>query len=105
MQVSEVYWDFAQSIRSRIMSEVNGVVKFEVFEPIDTVIFKIFFKEFNFSYGISEVQSVVYDGRAEEIVEDILKTYKKTILNSFFKNDDRKKREEAKKLGITGEVF
>lgn len=105
MQISEVYWDFAQNVRGRIKDEVNGVVKFEIYEPIDTIIFKIYFKEFNFSYGISEVQSVVYDGRAEEITNDILKTYKKAILNSFFKNDDRKKREEAKKLGITGEVL
>ena len=99
MQISDVYWDFAQSIRGRIREEVNGIVKFEVYEHIDTVIFKIRFKDFDFSYGVDEVQSVIYDGRTDEIVDGILSSYRKDILNAFFKSESRKKKDKALKLG------
>ena len=94
MQVSEVYWDFAQNIRGKLRDEINGVVKFEIYEHIDTVIFKIYFKEFDFHYAINEVQSVIYEGKTEEVVDDILHRYRKTILNAFFKSDERKRKEQ-----------
>lgn len=102
---SDMYWDFAQSIRGRLRDEVNGIVKFEIFGSIDTVIFKIYFKEFDFKYGISEVQSVIYDGKTEEVVESILSAYKRAILSAFFKTENRKKRDAAIRLGIQKEEF
>lgn len=100
MQVSEVYWNFAVSIKEKLREEVNGIVKFEIYEPIDSIIFKIYFKEFTFSYGIKDVQDIIYYGNSEETVQNILKAYKTTILNGFFKTEERKKREEEKKEGI-----
>lgn len=103
---SDVYWNFATSIREKLKEEVNGVVKFEIYGSIDTVIFKIYFKEFDFKYGISEVQSIIYDGRSEELVENILSAYKRAILSAFFKTENRKKRDKELALGINcEEVF
>lgn len=95
---SDMYWDFAQNIRGRLRDEVNGIIKFEIFESIDTVIFKIYFKEFDFKYGINEVSSVIYDGRTDEVVDDILSAYKRVILSAFFKTENRKR--EIKRLDL-----
>lgn len=100
---NEAYWDFAMAVRNKVKSEVNGIVKFEIYENINTIIFKIYFKEFNFSFGIDDVSDAIYHGTTDEIVEKILGCYKKTILNSFFKSDDRKRRDERKRLGIEDE--
>ena len=102
---NEAYWDFAQSIRERLRNEVNGRIKFEIYEEIDTIVFKIFFKDFDFNYGINDVQSIIYDGSYEEVVSDILSRYKKAILNGFFKTEDRKRRDEAIRLGIQKEEY
>lgn len=102
---NEAYWDFAQGIRGRLRNEVNGLVKFEIYEEIDTIVFKIYFKDFDFNYGINDVQSIIYDGSSEEVICDILSRYKKAILNGFFKTDDRKRRDEAIRLGIQKEEY
>ena len=102
---NEAYWDFAQGIRNKLRNEVNGLVKFEIYEEIDTIIFRIFFKDFDFNYGINDVQSIIYDGSSEEVVCDILSRYKKAILNGFFKTEDRKRRDEAIRLGIQKEEY
>ena len=102
---SNVYWDFAQGIRGKLRDEVNGIIKFEIFGSIDTVIFKIYFKEFDFKYGISEVQSIIYDGKTEEVVDDILAAYKRAVLSAFFKTENRKKRDAAIRLGIQKEEY
>lgn len=91
---NDIYWDFAHSVRGRLKEEVNGMIKFEIYGSIDTVIFKIYFKKFEFHYAINEVQSVIYEGRTEEVVDDILHRYRKTILNAFFKSDERKRKEQ-----------
>ena len=102
---SEMHWEFAQSIRKRLRDEVNGIVKFEIYGGIDTIIFKIYFKEFDFKYGISEVQSVIYDGNTEEVVDGILAAYRKAILSAFFKTENRKKRDQEIRLGIKKEEY
>lgn len=102
---SDFYWDFAMSIRNRLKDEINGVVKFEIYGGIDTIIFKIYFKEFDFKYGISEVSSIIYDGKSDELIEDILHAYKRAVLNAFFKTDNRKKRDAEIRLGINKEEF
>ena len=102
---SDFYWDFAMSIRNRLKDEINGVVKFEIYGGIDTIIFKIYFKEFDFKYGLSEVQSIVYDGRIDEVVDNILSAYRRSILNAFFKTESRKKRDAEIRLGINKEEF
>ena len=100
---NEAYWDFAQGIRNKLRNEVNGFIKFEIYEEIDTIVFKIFFKDFDFNYGINDVQSIIYDESSEEVICDILTRYKKAVLNGFFKTDDRKRRDEAIRLGIQEE--
>lgn len=102
---NEAYWDFAQSIRERLRNEVNGLIKFEIYEEIDVIVFKIFFKDFDFNYGINNVQSIIYNGSSEDVTNDILWRYKKAILNGFFKTEDRKRRDEAKRLGVESEVY
>lgn len=102
---SEIHWNFAQTIREKLKEEVNGVVKFEIYGGIDTIIFKIYFKEFDFKYGLSEVQSIIYDGRIDEVVDNILSAYRRSILNAFFKTDNRKKRDAEIRLGINKEEF
>lgn len=105
VKFKEAYWDLAMSIKEKLREEVNGVVRFEIYEPIDAIIFRIYFKEFDFNYGINNIQDIIYDGNSSDIADEILSKYKKTILNSFFKSEDRKRRDENMCLGIKEEDF
>ena len=62
---SDMHWEFATNVSDKLRDEVNGLVKYEIYGNIDTVIFKIFFKEFDFKYGISEVSSIIYEGKTD----------------------------------------
>lgn len=104
-RINEAYWNLAMSIKKKLKEEINGLVRFEIYEPIDAIIFRINFKEFDFNYGINNIQDIIYDGVSSDIADEILSKYKKTILNSFFKSDDRKRRDENMRLGIKEDDF
>lgn len=86
----QVYYDFARGIKDRLIGEVNGLVTYEAYPQIDTVIFKIEFKEFKFSYPLNEIMDKVHMGSSDLVVDDILEKYKKQILRGFFKSDYQK---------------
>ena len=89
------YVDCAKSIDKKLRREVNGFVSFELYPEVDTIIFKIVFKDFNFSKAIGNV-SDIYLGAANSIdntVANIVKSYRCTVLNAFFKSEERKERE------------
>lgn len=89
-----VYIECARAITSRIREKVNGIVRTEIYPEIDTIVVKIKFKGFDFNYGINYVQEVMMNDKIPDAVDDILKKYKKTILNGFFKSEARKEREK-----------
>lgn len=96
--VNDVYFDFAMSVKRRLNEEINARIVFEIYEDIDTIIFNIYFKGFEFKYAINDIQTIVYTGRTDEVVTDMLSAYKGCILNSFFKSKARKERDQTKRI-------
>lgn len=100
--MNELYYEFAKNVKGKLLDEINGKVVFEVYPHIDAIVFKIFFKDFDFAYAVNEIQDRLYmsDAASESVVDDILHAYKKAVLGAFFKTDERKRRDEDRKLGI-----
>ena len=96
--VNDVYFDFAKSIKRRLNEEANARILFEIYEDIDTIIFRLYFKDFEFKYALNDIQTIVYTGKTDEVVVDILSAYKSCILNSFFKSKARKERDKTKRI-------
>lgn len=89
----EIYIECARAMNSKIRQEVNGLVRYEIYPEMDAIIFKIKFKDFDFNYGINNVQDLMYNGGTDEAIDILLKKYKKAVLNAFFKTEERKERD------------
>lgn len=96
--VNDVYFDFAKAVKRRLNEEVNARILFEIYDDIDTIIFRLYFKDFEFKYAMNDIQTIVYTGQTEQVVTDILSAYKGCILSSFFKSKARKERDKTKKI-------
>lgn len=95
-----MYYEFAMGVKEKICEDVNGRVVFEAYENIDTIVFKIFFKDFSFSYPVNEIQDKIYSGTTGQVVEDFKKAYWASIKRAFFKTENHKRRDEAVRMGI-----
>lgn len=93
-----LYIDCAKSVVRKLHEELNGRVIFEVYPEVDTIIFKIMFKDFEFSCAVNNIQEVIYTDQIDAEVKMILEKYKKAVLSAFFKTDSRKARDNRRKL-------
>lgn len=100
-----MYVECARAVVGRLRKEVNGLVRYEVYPEVDTIIFKVIFKDFDFNYGVNYIQDVMYNEGFDTVVDDILSKYKKAVNNAFFKTDARKERDRLEELGIKEEMF
>lgn len=99
----QMYFEYAKSINNKLREEVNGYVKFRVYTNIDAIIFTIDFKDFNFEYAIKDIEEKVYAGDSEFVADEILRTYKASVLSAFFKTEKRKERDNRRRLGVVEE--
>ena len=99
--MNSMYYDFAMGIKTKLCEDINGRVVFEIYQDIDTVIFKINFKDFDYSYAVNNVQDRIYSGTVDEIPEDFKNNYMKAIKKAFFKTEKHKRRDEMVKLGAS----
>ena len=89
--MNEMYFEFAKNVKRKLQDEINGGIKFEIFESIDTIIFRIRFKDFNYQHAVGDVQSSIYEGKTEELVSEIMESYRREVLRGFFKSGSKKK--------------
>ena len=80
-----MYYEFAKIVKEKLINSLNGYVRYELYPDVDTIIFKVKFKDFTFSYPVNGIAALVYDGRSDEIVEDFKTRYRKSIYRAFFK--------------------
>jgi len=98
--MNDMYYEFAKNIKKKLSDDLNGRIVFEIYNHIDTVIFKVSFKDFDYSYAVNNVQDRIYSGTVDEIPEDFKHSYMKAIRNAFFKNEKHKRRDELVRMGV-----
>ena len=97
--MDNMYFEFAKNVKTKLLDELNGKVIFEIYKNIDTIIFKIYFKDFDYSYAVNSVWDRIYSGEPSEVVvADFIAGYKKAIKNAFFKSEEQKKRDQMVKM-------
>ena len=96
----QIYIECARAMLNRLHNEINGGIKYEIYPEIDTIIFKITFKEFDFNYGFGNIQDLMISDGIGEAVDDLLRKYRKAILNGFFKTEERKEREKLEGMFV-----
>ena len=99
--MDKMYIDFAKSVKTKLYEEINGRVIFEIYQEVDTIVFKVFFKDFDYSYAVSNIWDRIYSGQpTDTIVADFIAGYKKAIRRAFFKTAEHKKRDEIARMGV-----
>ena len=93
--MDSLYYDFVNQMKDSLHKEINGVIRYEVYPTVDTVIFKVRFKDFEFAYPINHISHNIYNGiSVGDLVEEFKREYLKAIRNAFFKSEARKKRDK-----------
>ena len=89
MNENDMYYDFGISVMSKLRDRVRGKIVFEVYKEIDAIIFKVFFKDFNFKYVVKDVTNLVLTGGSDKTVEEIMKKYREVVMKAFFKGENK----------------
>ena len=93
--------EFAFKLRTRLYEELNGRIKFTIYEEQQSITVHVIFKEFNYKVLIDNIPDKIYAGTTiNDICDGILKDYRKQILKAFFKSDYKKRIDSERKLGI-----
>lgn len=100
-----IYIECAKSVTHRLYKEINGKIVYEIYPEVDTIVFKVVFKDFDFHYAANNIQEIIYNDGFDDVINVFLSKYKHCILNAFFKSDEKKERERLQELGINEDVF
>ena len=67
--------DFGHMVHEKLLLKLRGSIRFECYSDIDTIIFKVRYKEFNFSYAINNIQGLMgmYEDSVDRTVDAILR--------------------------------
>lgn len=99
--MDNMYFEFAKNVKTRLCNEINGRVVFEIYKDIDTIVFKVFFKDFDYSYAVNNIWDRIYSGQpSDTVVADFIAGYKKAIKRAFFKTAEHKKRDVIAKMEV-----
>ena len=89
MNNKAIYYEFTNNFFKKLCEAVNGKIIYEQYPEIDTVIFKIEFKGFNFRFPVDKVSEHIYNGDSDKLIEELKTKYSRAIMNAFFKNNRR----------------
>lgn len=94
--------DFGMKVKSKIIEEVNGYVKFEIYPDVDVIIFKIMFKEFEYKHAtnIKDLESME-ENAAVTLANKILDDYRDCLMKSYFKTEKRKEKDRNRRMGVS----
>ena len=91
--MNDMYYDFVTAVKNKLHEDLNGTIKYECYEESDTVVFKVFFKDFSFGFAVSNVIKEMKD--PQSIAFEFKARYEEAIKNAFFKSPERKAREKG----------
>lgn len=86
MNENDMYNSFALSVLNKLRDRVRGKIVFEVYKEIDAIIFKVYFKDFNFKYVIKDITNLVLTGSSDRVVDEVVKKYREVVMKGFFKS-------------------
>ena len=89
--MNSAFYDYVIKIFERIKDEVNGKVRYFAYPEMDSVIFRVTFKAFQFEFALHGVTERMNKGQAvDEIIEEVKAEYKKTLFSAFFRSGQRR---------------
>lgn len=90
--------DFAYKVKGKLCEDVNGKITYIIYGAQDSIAINIEFKDFQFTTLITEIQDKIYqEVSVDSICEEIKKEYREKILNAFFKSEQRKRLDSARR--------
>lgn len=98
--MDDVFYEFIKTLKEKLYQELNGRIEYEAYPSIDTVIFKVFFKDFDFSYPVNNIQDHIYSGDGDTIVSDLKQCYMSAIKKAFFKTNYKARTSQEFKMGV-----
>lgn len=97
--MDDVFYEFIKTLKEKLYQELNGRIEYEAYPSIDTVIFKVSFKDFEFVYPINNIQDHIFSGDGDTIISDFKQCYMGAIKKAFFKTDYKERRIQDFKIG------
>lgn len=77
-----------------LKNEVNGCVRYKSYPQMDAVIYNVKFKDYIFECPVNNIQEKIHSNiSVEEVIADIKEEYKRALLCTFFKTNNRKSRD------------
>lgn len=89
MNDKQMYYDFATSMFKKLCEKVNGKIVYEIYKDLDAVIFKVFFKDFEYKYAVKDVTNIILSGGMDQVIEDLLSKYRSVLMRAFFKSKEK----------------
>lgn len=81
------YRDYVYKFYVKLKDSINGSIKYHYYSNIDSVIYTVKYKNFNFDYALKLNNNLV---SVDEQYEYFKKCYEQSILNAFFKTERKK---------------
>ena len=85
MNENDMYNGFALSVLNKLREKVSGKIIFGIYKDSDMIVFKVFFKDFQFKYAIKDVTQIILTGNIDKVVDELTAKYKNVVLKAFFK--------------------
>ena len=99
--MDNAYYNFVNDVKDKLKEDLNGRIIYEVYPEVDTCIFKITFREFEFAFPVNKAKEKwIEEGREGiiDIANDFKTAYKEAIENAFFKTPERKERDRKARM-------
>lgn len=86
----QLYFEFANSLKRKLSERLNGAIRYDIFYEQDVVVFRVTFKTFHFSFVVKDIEENVLGDKIDEIANEFIRQYKKTVNGAFFKDNTEK---------------
>ena len=84
-----MYFEFANALKRKLSERLNGAIRYDIFSEQDVVVFRITFKTFHFSFVVKDIEENILSDKIDEIADEFIRQYKKTVNGAFFKDTDK----------------
>ena len=76
--MDSLYYDFVNQMKDALHKEINGMIRYEVYPTVDTVIFKVRFKDFEYAFPINHISPITSTTASQ--LESLLRSLRENTL-------------------------